>query len=130
MTGNLKSIPDKLDQLDQAANAVAIYETPEGQKIYMDKDMKSIGGLMDGCVPLPLKLEQSRKCILCPLFVILFNTAQTMSIASYNALAAGFKNLLLIGFALYCCVCHAQAGQFLYQAGRAEIYFRPVDHEL
>ena len=101
LTGNLKSIPDKLDQLDQAANAVAIYETPEGQKIYMDKDMKSIGGLMDGCVPLPLKLEQSRKCILCPLFVILFNTAQTMSIASYNALAAGFKNLLLIGFALY-----------------------------
>lgn len=101
LTGNLKSIPDKLDQLDQAANAVAIYETPEGQKIYMDKNMKSIGGLMDGCVPLPLKLEQSRKCILCPLFVILFNTAQTMSIASYNALATGFKNLLLIGFALY-----------------------------
>ncbi len=101
LTGNLKSIPDKLDQLDQAANAVAIYETPKGQKIYMDKNMKSIGGLMDGCVPLPLKLEQSRKCILCPLFVILFNTAQTMSIASYNTLAAGFKNLLLIGFALY-----------------------------
>lgn len=101
LTGNLKSIPDKLDQLDQAANAVAIYETPKGQKIYMDKDMKTIGGLMEGCVPLPLKLEQSRKCILCPLFVILFNTAQTMSIASYDALAGGFKNLLLIGFALY-----------------------------
>lgn len=104
LTGNLKSIPDKLDQLDQAANAVAVYEVSGeqgGQKIYMDKNMKTIGGAMDGCVPLPLKLEQSRKCILCPLFVILFNTAQTMSIASYNTLASGFKNLLLIGFALY-----------------------------
>ena len=63
--------------------------------------MKSVGGLMDGCVPLPLKLEQSKKCILCPLFVILFNTAQSMSIVSYAQLAEGFKNLMLIGFALY-----------------------------
>ena len=101
LTGNIKSIPEKLDQLDAAANAVAVYETPDGQRIYMDENMKSLSGLMEGCVPLPLKLEQSRKCILCPLFVILFNTAQTMGYVSYEALAGGFKNLLLIGFALY-----------------------------
>lgn len=94
-------IEKQKDSAKVITKAAAVYETPDGQKVYMDKDMKSIGGLMEGCIPLPLKLEQSRKCILCPLFVILFNTAQTMSIASYNALAAGFKNLLLIGFALY-----------------------------
>lgn len=101
LTGNIKSIPEKLEQLDAAANAVAVYQTADGQKIYMDENMKSLNGLMKGCVPIPLKLEQSRKCILCPLFVILFNTAQTMGYVSYDALAGGFKNLLLIGFALY-----------------------------
>ncbi len=101
LTGNLKSIPDKIDQLDAAANAVAVYESPDGQKVYMDKDMKSIGGLMDGCVPLPLKLEQSKKCILCPLFGILFSAAQSMSKNSYDMLAQGFINLMLIGFGLY-----------------------------
>lgn len=94
-------IEKQKDSAKVIAKAAAVYETPDGQKVYMDKDMKSIGGLMEGCVPLPLKLEQSRKCILCPLFVILFNTAQTMSSASYKTLAGGFKNLLLIGFALY-----------------------------
>lgn len=89
------------DDIEAAKKAVAVYETGEGQKVYMDENMKSIGGMMDGCVPIPLKLEQSKKCILCPLFVILFNTAQTMSSASYDALAGGFKNLLLIGFGLY-----------------------------
>ena len=89
------------DNREAAKKAVAVYETPDGQKVYMDAGMKSIGGLMDGCVPLPLKLEQSEKCILCPLFVILFNTAESMSTVAYNTLAEGFKNLLLIGFALY-----------------------------
>ncbi len=89
------------DSAKAIAKAAAVYETADGQKIYMDVNMKSVGGLMDGCVPLPLKLEQSKKCILCPLFVILFNTAQSMSIVSYAQLAEGFKNLMLIGFALY-----------------------------
>lgn len=101
LSGNMKSIPDRLDKINAAANAVAVYETADGQKIYLDMNMESLNGMMKGCVPLPLKLEQSRKCILCPLFVILFNTAQAMSSASYNTLAAGFSNLLLIGFALY-----------------------------
>lgn len=89
------------DNREIAKKAVAVYETPDGQKVYMDANMKSIGGLMEGCVPLPLKLEQSKKCLLCPLFVILFNTAESMSTVAYNTLAEGFKNLLLIGFALY-----------------------------
>ncbi len=89
------------DDRETAQKAVAVYETTDGQKIYMDANLKTIGGLMDGCIPLPLKLEQSKSCILCPLFVILFNTAQSMSVAAYDALAEGFKNLLLIGFALY-----------------------------
>lgn len=89
------------DSAKAIAKAAAVYETADGQKIYMDVNMKSVGGLMDGCVPLPLKLEQSKKCILCPLFVILFNTAQSMSVVSYAQLAEGFKNLMLIGFALY-----------------------------
>ncbi len=102
LSGNIKSIPEKMEQLEISAKAVAVYQSsPDGQKMYLDKNMKSMNGVMKGCVPLPLKLEQSKKCILCPLFVILFNTAQTMSSASYNALAKGFKNLLLIGFALY-----------------------------
>lgn len=96
-----EALQERLDKLEAAQKAAAVYETQDGQLIFMDKDMKSIGGLMDGCVPLPLKLEQSRKCILCPLFVILFNTAQSMSVVSYKQLAEGFKNLMLIGFALY-----------------------------
>ena len=100
-TGAANALQQQNDDLEAAKKAVAVYETQDGQKIYMDEDMKSIGGLMDGCIPLPLKLEESKKCILCPLFKILFNTAQTMSKASYDTLARGFKNLLLIGFALY-----------------------------
>lgn len=95
---------ERESQMDSArvlAKAAAVYETPNGQKIYMDIHLKSIGGLMDGCIPLPLKLEQSRKCFLCPLFGILFGAVQSMSTNSYNTLAQGFMNLLLIGFALY-----------------------------
>lgn len=91
----------QIDSAQVIASAAAVYESPDGQKVYMDANMKTIGGVMDGCVPLPLKLEQSKKCILCPLFGILFSAAQSMSKNSYDMLAQGFINLMLIGFGLY-----------------------------
>ena len=68
----------------------------------MDKDgaLKSIGGVTQGCIPLPAKLAEAQSCIYCPLFKTIFNAAQSMSTKSYDKLASPIANVLLIGFAL------------------------------
>ena len=75
----------------------------DGSKSYvlMDANMKATEGIMEGCIPIPVKLDQLRKCIFCPLFLVLYNTAEAMATTSYNTLYYVFTRLLLLGFALY-----------------------------
>lgn len=69
--------------------------------VYVNSGLNAVDGVMEGCMPVVIKFDQVRKCIFCPLFLILFNTAQSMSKVSYDALADGFANVMLITFALY-----------------------------
>lgn len=66
-----------------------------------DGTLKTVGGVTNGCIPLPAKLAESRSCIFCPLFKTVFNAAQSMTTKSYSALAQAISNVLLIGFALW-----------------------------
>lgn len=77
------------------------YTTDDGTKIQMDANLNSTEGMMEGCMPIPVKLDQMKNCIFCPLFLILYNTAEAMATASFDVLAGGFKVLLMIGFGLY-----------------------------
>ena len=61
---------------------------------------QSITGVTRGCVPLPVKLAESRSCIYCPLFKTIFNAAQSMSTKAYDKLAGPLANVMLIGFAI------------------------------
>lgn len=58
-------------------------------------------GVMQDCMPLPLKLDQMGTCIFCPLFEVLYNASEAMATMSYKTLAEAFKILLAIGLALY-----------------------------
>lgn len=69
--------------------------------VLLNDDMEAVSGIMRGCVPIMLKLSEARNCIFCPLFIVLANTAQTMTKASYNALANGFVNVMLLAFAIF-----------------------------
>lgn len=61
---------------------------------------QSITGVTRGCVPLPVKLAESKSCIYCPLFKTIFNAAQSMSTKAYDKLAGPLANVMLIGFAI------------------------------
>lgn len=79
------------------------YTDPQGKpkKVILNDDMEAVAGVMKGCQPIMLKLSEARNCIFCPLFIVLANTAQTMTKASYDALASGFVNVMLLAFALF-----------------------------
>lgn len=77
------------------------YKLPDGSTVNMDANLNSTEGMMEGCMPIPVKLDQMKNCIFCPLFLVLYNTAEAMATASFDVLASGFKTLLIIGFALY-----------------------------
>lgn len=59
------------------------------------------GGVMDGCVPFPVKVAELENCIFCPLFDILYEAAKVMATAPFAHLASAFVKLVWIGFALY-----------------------------
>ena len=95
------ALQTNIDTNKALTNASMVYETADGQAIYMDRNMKSVSGMMEGCVPIPVKLDELKRCIFCPLFKILYVTAETMAVSSFDTLSISFKYLLLIGFALY-----------------------------
>lgn len=81
-------------------------DTPDGNNIvYFKKDDKgnfvSVGGTSDGCTPLPIKLAESRRCLFCPLFAVLYDTANSMSTKSFSGLAGPITSALIIGFGIY-----------------------------
>lgn len=98
---NVAKLESTETTLKKTIKGEATYELPNGEKVVMDDEMNSVAGTMEGCIPMPVKLEQMKTCIFCPLFLILYNTAEAMATVSFDTLAGGFKTLLLIGFALY-----------------------------
>lgn len=118
---NLKKTMDEITALaEQVQNACGIaqtlegideeetiykYMTPQGQEVMYVKNrdgtFKVVGNVMNGCVPLPVKLNEGRTCIFCPLFLKIFNAANVMASKSYIALASSLSNVLLVGFALW-----------------------------
>ena len=54
-----------------------------------------------GCVPLPAKIAETRSCIFCPLFLTIFNAAQTMTTNSFDILGSEVAKVILIGFAIF-----------------------------
>ena len=61
----------------------------------------AVGSTTAGCIPLPAKLVESASCLFCPLFLTIFNAAQSMSTRSFNVLAEGLSVVLLIGFSIW-----------------------------
>ena len=55
----------------------------------------------EGCMPLPAKLAETRSCIFCPLFLTIFNAAQTMTTNSFGVLGPEIAKVIFIGLALY-----------------------------
>lgn len=78
-------------------------ECPDNKVIYTvtNENGKAQTGASKGCVPLPVKYAQIQTCVLCPLFNVILNTDQTIATKSFNALASGFRNLILIVLALF-----------------------------
>jgi len=89
------------DALKRATSGSDVYVDPSGNSYVLDKNGNAVDGIMEGCIPIQLKLAQLQKCIFCPLFKVLYETARAMAVASFETLAKAFKTLLLIGFALY-----------------------------
>ena len=67
----------------------------------VNEDGEATSGASKGCTPLPMRYAQIQGCILCPLFRVILNTNQTIATKSYGALAAGFRNLVIMVLALF-----------------------------
>lgn len=101
---------DALKALENGLLYKSIY-CPKGEKdlskcqtilyTYDEGNAKTLKGNSRGCIPLPMKLAESKSCIFCPLFKTIFNAAQTMATQSYAALANAIANVLLIGLAIW-----------------------------
>ena len=81
-----------------------VYTDSNGNKTYFtydEKNAKTVAGTTRGCIPLPLKLAEGKSCIFCPLFLKIFNAANTMATQSYGILAISLANVMLIGFAIW-----------------------------
>ncbi len=60
-----------------------------------------VKGASSGCEPLPFKLFQTRSCLFCPLFDVIFNAVQAASSAAYSKLGKSLSNLVLIGLSIW-----------------------------
>lgn len=66
-----------------------------------DETAETVYGNMRGCVPLPVKMNEGKSCIFCPLFLKIFNAANLMATQSYGILSISLANVMLVGFALW-----------------------------
>ncbi len=83
---------------------VYTYITSDGQTIYFikeDNSYQTVGGVTRGCIPLPAKLSEYKSCIFCPMFLVIFNAAQTMATQAYAILAGPLSMVMLLGFAIF-----------------------------
>ena len=113
---NLERKIDALDNIEEADGEIYEYITPNGESILFKKvnySFQSAGDAVfgkyetidasntEGCMPLPAKLAETRSCIFCPLFLTIFNAAQTMTTNSFGVLGPEIAKVIFIGLALY-----------------------------
>ena len=107
---------DALDNISETDGPIYEYITPNGESILFKKvnySFQSAGEAAfgkyetidasnaEGCMPLPAKLAETRSCIFCPLFLTIFNAAQTMTTNSFGVLGPEIAKVIFIGLALY-----------------------------
>lgn len=90
--------PGSIDYQKEPDKCSVTYFIYEGEG---DNTAKTVRGNMRGCIPLPAKLNEGKSCIFCPLFLKIFNAANTMATQSYGILAISLANVMLIGFAIW-----------------------------
>ena len=90
--------PGSIDYQKEPDKCSVTYFIYEGEG---DDTAKTVRGNMRGCIPLPAKLNEGKSCIFCPLFLKIFNAANTMATQSYGILAISLANVMLIGFAIW-----------------------------
>ena len=92
------------EALENAEGAIYVYTGSDGSELFFQYDgrtAKALNGVTRGCVPLPMKVNEGKTCIFCPLFEKIFNAANVMSTNSYGVLANALANVMLIGFAIW-----------------------------
>ena len=57
--------------------------------------------IMKGCTPLPVKLNEAKTCIFCPLFQSLFLAVQTMARQAFDATKDPIRTVISVAFAIY-----------------------------
>ena len=104
----LEELADSKEMLDDNGGELYVYVTESGQRIYFVKkefsmisNYTSISGTTKGCMPLPAKIAENRSCFFCPLFLTIFNAAQTMATNAFAKLASPIATVLMVGFAIY-----------------------------
>ena len=100
------AIKEQLAVLNRAGKGdIYAYKDPNtGSVTYFEKkgdSFVSVSGAMKGCVPLPAKLAEAKSCLFCPLFTIIFNTAQQMATAAYSSLSFPMAQVMILGFAIW-----------------------------
>ena len=58
-------------------------------------------GAFNGCEVLPSKIYEFRKCVLCPLFSVIFRAADNMTVLSFKNLSGAFSALISLALGIY-----------------------------
>ncbi len=89
--------------------ARTVFTTPNGA-VYVEisspdgVDIVGKEGEIKGCKYLPQKLYESKECFFCPLFAVIYQAADDMTVISISKLAAAFAVVLVIGLAIWIAV--------------------------
>lgn len=67
----------------------------------VNNTLETLDGASRGCVPLPFKLFESRSCLFCPLFDVIFSAIQSSSTLAYNKMGKPLSLLVLIGLSIW-----------------------------
>ncbi len=92
--------------LFKTGREIGTYTDPKTNKTYTfeikkDGTMVATSGISEGCTPFPMKMAESKSCLFCPLFLVIYNACNTMATKSFATLGVPVANVMLIGFALY-----------------------------
>lgn len=81
------------------------FKNPNGGAMVWEWTIENSGevssGILKGCAPLPVKLTEYSFCIMCPFYLTLFKSANTISEQSFLKLAEPLKKVMLIAFAIW-----------------------------
>lgn len=106
VTAQAKATWEGLKGLFKSGREIGTYTDPKTGKIYefeikKDGTMVATSGISEGCTPFPMKMAESKSCLFCPLFLVIYNACNTMATKSFATLGVPVANVMLIGFALY-----------------------------